>query len=581
MNRIDSGTYKIDGILNKSYSYIIPIYQRDYAWQNKQYRYFYEHIIEHMENMSGKEYFMGFLIFKCCNDGIYIVDGQQRLTTISLLLKAIQIRMTELNNEYQYEIKTMLLHKGRTNEMPIITHHTIDTNDYCSIMQKDVAINNNSKISQAFNFFKKQLNGKDVTFLERLFDYISTNLTFQVSALSSDVDEFEIFQNINSSGKPLTPGEMWYNSLFMFLNGANDYYEKLSKIKVTGDEDLTFFIKCWYFSYTGKMVGRSYDSIIKPLNEILQKTNKDIFLDQLIEFSDLYHSILSQNFNGLSDKMVNYLRNSFIDRDEFKMFVMHVIYSNSKRIKPFTDNFLIGILKTFEKILLRECICNHTWLFHIFDNMTFEKITDNVEEAQLDECVKNMVTLIEDIHHSNFGGIDARTKHIIPDNEEFAEALKDISLYTKRNGIAAYTLAKIAEEMNHNNKECYDILWRLKNKHLTIEHIIPQKVTKEWEDMLGESCSYIYENKIHSLSNLTITAYNSEYSNKPFNVKVTMQHGYKDSIYNMTNFLAKFEKFGLKEMQQREEEMVDAALNYCNIPFLDEIHEKKKQVFDK
>ena len=580
MNRIDSATYKIDGILNKSYSYIIPIYQRDYAWQNKQYRYLYEHIIEHMENAPDKEYFMGFLIFKCCTDGIYIVDGQQRLTTISLLLKAIQIRMTELNNEYQYEIKTMLLHKGRTNEMPLITHHTIDANDYCSIMQKDITINNNSKISQAFNFFKNQLNDKDGTFLERLFDYISTNLTFQVSALSSDVDEFEIFQNVNSSGKPLTPGEMWYNSLFMFLNDANDYYEKLSKIKEIGNEDLTFFIKCWYFSYTGKMVGRSYDSIIKPLSEILEKTNKDIFLDQLIEFSGLYHSIMSQKFNGLSDKMASYLRNSFIDRDEFKMFVMHVIYSNSKQIKPFSDNFLIGILKTFEKILFRECICNHTWLFHMFGNMTFEKITNNMEETQLDECVKNIVELIEAIHNSHFGGIDTKTKHIIPNNEEFVEALKNISLYTKRNGIAAYTLAKIAEVMNSYNKECCDILWCLKNKRLTIEHIIPQKATKEWEDMLGESCSYIYENKIHSLSNLTITAYNSEYSNKPFNVKVTMQHGYKDSIYNITKQLTKFEKFGMKELKLREEEMAEAALKYWDIPFLDEVHEKKNNFIE-
>lgn len=584
MTKLDSGNHIIDGILNKCYSFVIPSYQRDYAWAKTQYEKFYEQIIDHMNGEYGtKDCFMGFIILKDNKNGMSIVDGQQRLTTISLLLKAIQISLKkdEMNDECNYtyyDINRLLIKDNRTKET-IITLHSVDFELYRDIIQGNDVPNSDKKIFQAFNFFCKNFSHKSNLFLIDLYHFITTNLRFQVVTLSEEVNEFEIFQNFNSAGKPLTPGEMWLNSLFLLTRGIDGNETKLLELKDLSCGNFTHLIKCWYYAYASKLASSKFDALCKPLRDIALEIGENNLLNNLLTFGKLYKSVISKEPIIGHAEFSNYLKTAFIDCEEFQFWVTHVLTQNNKRQKPYSDSFLINICKSVENILFRSCICNHTWLTHFFQHgITFSAITNGVGENEIDACLERIVRMIERMPDSSITGINMETHHIIPSDDEMRQALKTIDLYKKKKrNLRAYTLSKIGYAMNGYSKECDNIYKLLSDKSLTIEHIIPQTTTSEWEKELGENSNIVYKEKIHTLSNLTITAYNSEYSNKSFLEKKTMEHGYKDSIYNITNSICKFQCFGLNELLERENELIDLALQIWKVPYLDDIHDLKSE----
>ena len=129
---------------------------------------------------------------------------------------------------------------------------------------------------------------------------------------------------------------------------------------------------------------------------------------------------------------------------------------------------------------------------------------------------------------------------------------------------------------NGNSKEINDIVGYLENNTLSIEHIMPQTLTPAWREALGENYAAIHEQWLHTIANLTLTGYNSNYSNRPFAEKKTMDHGFIKSGLRLNHYIAQFDRWTETELKQRSEQLAQMALEIWPCPSTDFVPEQKE-----
>ncbi|MEI3357279.1 MAG: HNH endonuclease family protein [Clostridia bacterium] len=152
---------------------------------------------------------------------------------------------------------------------------------------------------------------------------------------------------------------------------------------------------------------------------------------------------------------------------------------------------------------------------------------------------------------------------MFPTDEEFKKAFKEFHLYETQMATKNYVLEELE---NYNNKEKILNLNSIESSEFSIEHIMPQTLSPAWKKALGNNYGEIYEKYIHTIGNLTLTGYNSEYSNKLFIEKRDMEKGFKDSRLHLNADLAKLEKWDEEEIVKRAEKLTSKALEIWNMP---------------
>ena len=150
-----------------------------------------------------------------------------------------------------------------------------------------------------------------------------------------------------------------------------------------------------------------------------------------------------------------------------------------------------------------------------------------------------------------------------PDDQEFANALSEKQVYLMRGHFKNYLFERIE---NYGTDEVKDVYARIENGKYTIEHIMPRTLTPQWKEALGDEYEEIYATWIHRLANLTLTAYNSSYSNNPFVDKRDAENGFKNSGIRMNQIIAQKERWTLAELEERDEYLVTKALDIWAYP---------------
>ena len=160
-----------------------------------------------------------------------------------------------------------------------------------------------------------------------------------------------------------------------------------------------------------------------------------------------------------------------------------------------------------------------------------------------------------------------------PDDQEFSTALSEKQVYLMRGHYKNYLFERFE---NFGTDEVKDVFTRIENGKYTIEHIMPQTITPAWRAALGEDSSEIHATWIHRLANLTLTAYNSSYSNNPFIDKRDAENGFKNSGIRMNQLIAQKDKWTLAELEERDEYMVSKALSIWSYPSTEYKPEEKQ-----
>lgn len=544
-------------------SFFIPPFQRAYAWGKTEIeRYFSDikKILQYKDKPKQLEHFFGTLVVKSEINGfvnIYkIIDGQQRLTTTLIFLIALRDNLTTDNNEINHINQTYLFtSNGNIKLTPVIK----DYENYQALVNKQIT--KPSIIKTAYDIFCNLINDYKKQFSEVILqDFIYAIKKLNVAVIFLEEDPFKgedpqiIFETLNSLGKPLTLSDLIRN--YVLLNFPADkqtkIYETLWFPKIEqplGDKSSEFFRDFLQYK-TQKLLkvvsNNSTKEIYAEFKNYIATKYKDNteFINDIISYAPLYKLVITEeNKDGEiieNAEIIELLRNIFWDikSEAFKPFVLGMLfYYNNKKL---SDNILIDSLKTIRTYLIRRRIMKLT----LGENKTIPTLSKFV-----DDLANKKITMLELLTNLAFA-----TR--FPNDAEVRKKLTETPLYEESKSYIKFIFGKIEK---HNTK----VSVNFRDPKITIEHIMPQKLTEYWQNMLGENFEDIHKEYLHNIGNLILTEFNSEIGNKPFDEK---QIKLKESNLNFRNEILNAKKWSKLEIKNHQEKMIDDFLTVFDLP---------------
>ena len=544
-------------------SFFIPPFQRAYAWGKTEIeRYFSDikKILQYKDEPKQLEHFFGTLVVKSEINGfvnIYkIIDGQQRLTTTLIFLIALRDNLTTDNNEINHINQTYLFtSNGNIKLTPVIK----DYENYQALVNKQIT--KPSIIKTAYDIFCNLINDYKKQFSEVILqDFIYAIKKLNVAVIFLEEDPFKgedpqiIFETLNSLGKPLTLSDLIRN--YVLLNFPADkqtkIYETLWFPKIEqplGDKSSEFFRDFLQYK-TQKLLkvvsNNSTKEIYAEFKSFVAEhyNNHDEFVNDIILYVPLYKLIITEeNYNNeviKNKEAIELLRNIFWDikSEAFKPFVLGMLfYYNNKKL---SDNILIDSLKTIRTYLIRRRIMKLT----LGENKTIPTLSKFV-----DDLANKKITMLELLTNLAFA-----TR--FPNDAEVRKKLTETPLYEESKSYIKFIFGKIEK---HNTK----VSVNFRDPKITIEHIMPQKLTEDWQNMLGENFEDIHKEYLHNIGNLILTEFNSEMGNKPFDEK---QIKLKKSNLNFRNEILNAKKWSKLEIKNHQGKMIDDFLTVFDLP---------------
>jgi uncharacterized protein with ParB-like and HNH nuclease domain len=566
---------KLKDLLSKrGTQFIIPLYQRNYDWERKHCEKLFDDII--IVSSSTKEndvHFIGSIVYMKDNfysakgiDELIIIDGQQRITTITLLYLALykfakkngdenvaaMIRETYLINKFANEDGKLKLRAAENNDRAL------------KILMKDEKLDvpdiPYSRVDDNLKYFIKEINKSN-------FDIILTGIDrlvyIEVSLERGKDDPQRIFETMNSTGLDLSQSDLIRNFILMGLEkneqdkiytnywkpieeNAKDIESKVSKSKVSD------FIRDYLTLKTKNITKKDkvYGEYKKKYNYQNDIEMQEKHLTELKEYS-IYYGIL-----------LNPQREVDID-----------IRKELKYIKQIQVNvsypFLIQIYKDYkDKVIDKTTFIN---VLKLVQSYVIRRLVCGLPTAALNKIFKG---LYAEIDKENY--LYSIQKYLcsftvsgrFPNDNEVTLKFKQLNVYALKSHNRKYIFELLE---NYNNKE-HPIDLNADDNKLTVEHIFPQEPSREWKDKLNgnefvEMCDKNLH--LHTIGNLTLTGYNQKYSNRTFIEKRDMKNGFKESGLKLNQPLAKLNSWDLKAIKKRKKWMTERFCDVWKHPNID------------
>lgn len=510
--KIEAGRIINDFIEPNKRQYAIPVYQRNYEWSKEQCIKLFDDIIYAYK--KDKTHFCGSVVYALLKEehNIFyyiIIDGQQRLTTIYLLLKALLdcaesesekevLQETLFNKDkfdtYDVDISSKLKLKpikSDNSQLLLLMNNKFDDVDKSSGIWYNYEL--------FYTLIKEQLNKG--MYVKEIYKGVEKLLCAKIK-LDEDDNAQEIFERINSTGVPLSLSDKIRNYVLMTDVNQDYLYEiywlKIEELLHRNNMD-SFFIDYLNMKIDGfAKLNDAYDEFKEYY--VRNKYTNEEMLKEILHYAEFYHAFLfgsdkySKRVNELLSGLQrlkqttvflflfklfdDYSTNTIDEKDLEKVLEFLLNYSIRRLICEIGSNSLRGVYKTL-----------HGRVFARLEN----------KEHYYDAIVSFFKQLT--------------SKDAFPTDEMFIKALKENNLYRK-NALCKFLLS----EIENRGKE------KLVIDNLTIEHIMPQNknLSTSWQNMLGEDWQNIREKYLHTLGNLTLTGYNSELGDKPFDEKKEM-----------------------------------------------------------
>ncbi len=562
----------LDGSENR---YIIPVYQRNYDWTQKQCKQLFDDLV-HVSKEGRKKHFFGSIVSTLAANGggsdYLIIDGQQRITTVSILFVAIVnllkskkvssedeklVRYIEnkfIVDEYSPEVRKLRL-------KPI--------KDDCTAFDKLVAgdeeeFEKGSNITQNYEYFCSRICSGEIS-VDDLFASIKK---LEIIDIFVDKDENPqlIFESLNSTGLDLTEADKIRNFILMGLDSQlqNEYYEKYwNKIEKYTDYAVSDFIR-HYLTLKQKKIPNvkavyfAFKDYVKQLK--FTPAEYGTLLSDLLFFAKIYALILGKK-------------------------VLEIPVSNT-------------ILATLRRLDLIDVSVSYPFLLALFGAFARGEIPESDVNKSL-ECVESFVfrrimcalptnalnkifcTLDSDIKRLNKSGspyssvlvyvLESKTNSAeFPKDKDFSKAIREKNVYKMQKKNKQYLFDRLENKGTVEHVNVIELMDSTDDTNkLTIEHIMPRTLSADWKRDLGENWKEIFDTRLHTLPNLTLTGYNSKYGNERFSVKKTIEHGFKDSGLNINKILLDFDKWTETEMNARCDALTEEMISLWAYPTTD------------
>ena len=540
--------------------FVIPVYQRNYDWKTENCKQLYDDLVKIIKG-HRKSHFFGSIVSvynpEGHNEEFLIIDGQQRLTTVSLLFLAMYnlidkgVVEPEVTNLKQRIFEEYLVDKWKPEDTRIkLKPVKNDQRAFGKLFSDPAEHIRESNITVNYGYFYERIQKREIT-IDQLYDAICC---LEIINIKLDMDDNPqlIFESLNSTGLDLSEGDKIRNFILMGLPSKEqeEYYEKYwNKIELCTKYDVSAFIRD-YLSVKQQAIPQQ-KKIYTTFKDFvdLGKIETEPLLIEMFAYAKRYQILLDGNTSSVAlnacISRLNRLETT-VTRPYF-LEVLRLYDENKLTLSQVTDIFLMA-----ENYLFRRTMCDlpTNALNKIFLLLHREIVRYDSTEDNYVEKVK-------------YALISKKERARFPGDEEFSQAFVERAVYQMNSKNKIYILERLE---NFGTSEDKDVYRHCDDGTYSIEHIMPQHLTPIWQKELGEDYEDIHETWLHRIANLTLTAYNSKYSNSSFTEKKTMENGFDDSGIRMNTWIAKKDKWTLSELKERSKYLQGRALTIWEIP---------------
>lgn len=550
---------KLLKFLQDDHQLYIPIFQRKYSWDNDQCKKLFEDILKIGSKKDNSTHFIGSVVYM--NEGLdmvgpiskrMIIDGQQRLTTITLLISALAIFLKE-NPSLDYDYQDLVFYylsntraSGEERYKLILNEDDKKSilkiiNNISSDNPVDFDKSDSNKIVDSYKFFLSRINENNIsTIIAGL-----NKLNLIQIALEQGTDNPQlIYESLNSTGLELSKADLIRNFVLMTFKPEEQkrIYEMYWKDMEKGFNQTNLFDRFIKDYLTIKL--NKIPNISKVYVEFKDFASRwddvEDLLKEINTYSKYYFSIC---FGDDEDKDISYAFKKFNNLKSIVSYPFLLsVYKDYADCK-ITKEELLEIINIVESYVFRRSICD---IQTNSLNKTFAHLYNEIDKDNYVESLKS--TLLLKKSYKRF-----------PDDEEFRDNFLIKNVYNY-----AYSRYLLSNLENYKHPKNF-----LDFTDYTIEHVMPQNISKDWKKDLGENYLEIHEKYLHNLGNLTLTAYNSELSDSSFRHKQEMENGFKDSPLYLNSYIAKLDSWGEKEINNRACDLIKLAIEIWPYPKVD------------
>lgn len=538
----------------------VPIYQRLYSWGEKQCAQLWRDIMRVGGDPEESTHFIGSVVYiepaatQTNPDPALVIDGQQRLATVTLLIEALARRVEIAGTAADFTPDGLRTSYLRYEDVRGARKHKLLMTDTdratlrCILDGEQEPENPSLRVSENLKFFAEELERPNVD-PGTVFRGLQRLMIVDVSLTRGVDNPQSIYDSLNSTGLDLSQTDRIRNFALMDLETGHQqrlysaYWRPMEKL--FGQENLQQHFDAFMRHYLTAKRG-----VIPKEGEVYEKfkdyagaqdangVDVDALLEDVHKFAKHYCAMA---FGGEESAMLKAAFSDLVgDKDKLYMSVAYPL------LLALYDDYAADILSEgdFERIVrLLEG--------YVFRRAVCEIPTNslNTTFAGFARDIADKTRYVRSVHEqlSKLGG-----NRRFPGDEEFCASLQKRDLYKFR--LCRYYLRKLELHLQHGEKERVDL------SACSVEHIMPQDLSAEWKADLGDDWQRVHEQYKHSLGNLTLTGYNSEYSNRRFIEKRDMVNGFRESPIKLNRALRELGEWTEEEIKNRSEELAGVAV---------------------
>ena len=554
---------KLLDFLKKSPQFVIPIYQRTYSWTERECRQLWDDIVRTGSNDAISAHFVGSIVY--IEKGLYqvssqspllVIDGQQRLTTVTLILEALARQLGDSEPVDGFSAKKLRsyyllnpLEEGERGFKLLLTQ--TDKASLLALVQQNVQPTDQSlRVTENFAFFEEQVRNLGAD-LPALCHGLAKLVVVDI-ALSRDQDNPQlIFESMNSTGRELSQADLIRNYILMGLEPAHQtrlYEDHWRPMEVGFGQEgygshFDSFMRHYLTLKTGEIpniraVYEAFKSHARTPD--IAAAGVDALVADIHAFAGYYCAM------ALGKEAEKMLAEAFRDLRELKVDVAYPflleLYDDFAKGRLESTDFEAAV-RLVEAYVFRRAVCaiptNSL-------NKTFGTFGRALQKNRYLESVQAHLLTLPSYRR-------------FPGDEEFKRefVVRDLYNFPRR----SYWLRRLE---NDGRKE------RVPVDEYTIEHILPQNenLSAKWRDELGSEWQRVQETWLHTLGNLTLTGYNAEYSDRPFSEKREMKGGFRESPLKLNEGLRSLHKWDEAAIKNRAERLASVATGVWAVPSL-------------
>jgi uncharacterized protein with ParB-like and HNH nuclease domain/predicted transport protein len=554
---------KLLAFMHSARQFLIPIFQRPYSWEEAECEQLWDDVLRTGRNAEVSAHFVGSLVYieeslyqVSAQSPLFVIDGQQRLTTVSLLIEALARRLGDSEPVDGFSSKKLrnyyLLNPEEEGEkaFKLILSSTDKDTLLAVTGNKPWPSEDSDRIRENFKYFEGKIAelGDDLT---GLCNGLAKLIVVDIALTRGEDNPQLIFESMNSTGRELSQADLIRNFVLMGLGREqqSEVFKTYWRPMETGFGQETYgkyfdsFMRHYLTVKSGEIPN------IRDVYEAFKrfrgsKPASDLTIEELVDDIARYASHYCAMALGKEEDPD--LRDVFLDLRELKVDVAYPFlleaYDDYKA-GALSKEELLTIVRLVESYVFRRSVCviptNSL-------NKTFASVGRSLRKDRYLESVK-----------AYFQGL--ATYKCFPTDREFVRDLKQRDLYRFRS--RSYWLRRLE---NHGRKE------RVSVGEYTIEHIMPQnpELSSEWRESLGVEWERVQEELLHTLGNLTLTRYNSEYSDHSFATKRDMEGGFSHSPLQINRGLGGLADWDEGAIRQRADDLGKLAVSVWSAPNL-------------